>query len=79
MRRNRTDAGNIGQVDAGDPEQLGLEIERRLITSFLIEALLCAGRHLVRRTFCARKLSHYNFKFLIHLADELLIEAEPCK
>jgi hypothetical protein len=67
--RDRADAGHIGEIDAGDPEQLALEVERRLVTSFLIEALLGTRRHLVCRTFCTRKRSHGGFKFLVHLAD----------
>ena len=79
MRRDSADAGNIGQVDTRDPEQLSFEVESRLVVSFLVKALLCTGWHLVRRPFCTWDLSHRGFKFLVDLTDKLLIEAKSNK
>src|SRR5260370_11055153 len=75
MRGDRTDAGNVCQVHARNPEQLGFQIKRWLIACALINACLGSWWHLLRAASGARKLSYLEFELLVHLGNERLIEA----
>jgi len=43
IRRERADAGDVGQVNASNPKHLTSEIERRLVTSPLVNPLFGRG------------------------------------